>query len=70
MTNEYLLTFDIPKESNTLRVRIFRDLTKLDAKLIHHSLWKSQNLKELMSIANEIKKNGGTARILEEKFIF
>jgi hypothetical protein len=70
MQNEFLLTFDIPKESNTLRVRIFRNLIKLNAKLIHHSLWKSENLKELMSIANEIKRNGGTARILEEKFIF
>ena len=70
MQNEFLLTFDIPKESNTLRVRIFRDLINLNAKLIHHSLWRSENLKELMSIANEIKRNGGNARILEEKFVF
>jgi len=70
MKIEYILSFDIPRELNTARRKINRDLNKINAKMIHHSLWKSENLKELISIANEIKRNGGTARILEEKFIF
>ena len=67
---ELILIFDIPRESNTLKLRIWRSLRGINAKKIQHSVWESGNLKEMMSIANEIKRNGGTARILEEKFIF
>jgi hypothetical protein len=38
--------------------------------MIHESLWESDNLRELIKIANFIKRFGGSARILEEKFIF
>lgn len=64
-----ILIFDIPRGNKALAVRIFRSLSK-NAKLIQFSVWKSDNLDFLMQTAMEIKRNGGTARILEEKFIF
>ena len=64
-----ILIFDIPRENKALSVRIFRSLRK-NAKLIQFSVWKSEDLDFLMKTAMEIKRNGGTARILEEKFIF
>jgi hypothetical protein len=70
MQNEYILSFDLPKELDAERKRINRDLRGIDAKMIHHSFWKSEKLKELISIAQFIKNSGGKARILEEKLIF
>ncbi len=57
----YLLSFDIPRNFSTLRVRIFRELKKSGAKRIHHSLWKHKDLKFLINIATLIKKKGGSA---------
>ncbi len=64
-----ILIFDIPREEKTLSVRIFRALRK-KAELIQFSVWKSDDLDFLMKTALEIKRNGGSARILEERFIF
>lgn len=64
-----ILIFDIPRGNKALAVRIFRSLSK-NAKLIQFSVWKSNDLDFLMKTAMEIKRNGGNARILEEKFIF
>lgn len=68
--NNYILVFDIPREMDSFRVRIHRDLIAIHAKKIQHSYWKAENLKELISIASLIKNSGGSARILEEKLIF
>lgn len=70
MKNKYILSFDLPRELNTERRRINRDLNKMNAKMIHHSTWKSDDLKSLIEIASFIKKSGGSASILEEKLIF
>jgi len=66
----FLLSFDLPKNMNTLRVRIFRRLKSSGAELVHHSLWRSNDFKLLQDIALLIRKNGGTALILEEKLRF
>lgn len=66
----YILSFDIPRENNSQRRKINRDLNKINAKMIHHSTWKSDKLNDLISIATFIKKSGGSASILEEKLIF
>jgi len=66
----FILSFDLPKEFSTPRVRIFRELKKVDAKLIHESFWKSDSLEDLISVAMLIKKFGGDAVILEEKLVF
>jgi len=67
---DVIFIFDIPKKENTVKVRVWRDLIKINAKKIQHSVWKSDDLKNLIEIANFIKKSGGHAMILEEKLIF
>jgi len=66
----FLLTFDIPREMKTLQRQVQRDLHRIDAEMLQFSLWKSENLDELLKIALTIRNFGGSARILEEKFIF
>ena len=65
-----ILIYDIPRESHAVAVQVLRDLQKINAKMIHHSTWKSSDLKNLIHIASFIKKSGGSASILEEKLIF
>jgi hypothetical protein len=70
MNNAYILSFDLPRELDSQRKRINRELRAINAQMIQHSFWKSRNLKELISIALFIKNSGGIATILEEKLIF
>ena len=67
---EFVLVFDLPREMGTVKVRTWRELQKLDAKMIQFSMWKSEKLDELMKLAIDIKKFGGTAKILKEQFVF
>jgi len=66
----FVLSFDLPQEFSTPRVRIFRELRKIDARHIHDSFWKSDSLEDLTSVATMIKKFGGDAVILEERLVF
>jgi len=66
----FLLTFDIPREMKTLQRQVQRDLHRIDAEMLQFSLWKSEKLDELLRIALTIRNFGGSARILEEKFVF
>lgn len=65
-----VLIFDIPREMNTIEKRINRELHGISAEMMQHSVWRSNDISELMKIATEIKKSGGRALILEERFIF
>jgi hypothetical protein len=65
-----ILIYDIPRNLNKIEVKVWRDLQKINAKMVHHSTWKSDDLKSLIEIATFIKKSGGSASILEEKLIF
>jgi len=67
---KFILTFDIPREMKALQRKVQRDLVKADAKMIQFSLWESPSLGSLTDIASFIKKSGGDARILEERFVF
>ncbi len=67
---KHVLIFDVPRDNVALAVKVWRDLNKLGAKKIQHSVWSSENLDSLVRIASFIKKSGGSARILEERFIF
>lgn len=67
---EFVLVFDLPREMGTVKVRTWRELQKIDARMIQFSIWKSEKLDELMKLAIDIKKSGGTAKIMEEKFVF
>jgi len=66
----FIISFDLPREMNSARVRVFRMLKSRNCRMIHESLWESNNLKDLIEIASFIKRFGGSAKILEEKFIF
>jgi hypothetical protein len=66
----FIISFDLPREMNSTRVRLFRMLKSKNCKMIHESLWEGNNLKDLIEIAIFIKRFGGNAKILEEKFIF
>lgn len=66
----YLLLFDIPKGETILAVKVNRSLKAIDAKKVQNSVWKSENIKELMKIAIWIRNCGGIASILEENIIF
>lgn len=66
----FVIVFDIPKFEKTERVRIHRELVRGGARMIQDSFWKSDSLKFLIEIGMRIRKVGGTAEILEEKFLF
>jgi len=66
----YVMVFDIPRELNATKIRVWRELQKIHAKKIQHSVWKSNKLDKLIEIATLVKKSKGKARILEEKLIF
>ena len=67
---EFILVFDLPREMGSVKVRTWRELQKISAKMIQFSIWKSEKIDELIQLAIEIKKSGGSAKILEEKFVF
>ncbi len=65
-----ILVFDLPRESKALQMRVLRGLHRIKAKKLQHSVWKHDSLDKLVDIAAHIKKSGGSARILEERFVF
>ena len=67
---DVILIFDIPKAQGSVKVKVWRDLIKINAEKIQHSVWKSDKFETLVEIASFIEKNGGSASILEVKFIF
>ena len=67
---ELILIFDIPRGERNVELKTWRDLNKMNAKMIQHSVWKHSDLPKLIEIATFIKKSGGSATILEEKLIF
>ncbi|MBU5537100.1 MAG: hypothetical protein QW818_00500 [Candidatus Aenigmatarchaeota archaeon] len=66
----FVIVFDIPSMLRTERRQIHRELTKYGCQMIQDSFWRSDNLKFLISIGTRIRKIGGSATILEEKFLF
>jgi len=64
------MLFDIPRDRGSVQRQVSRLLAKANAKQIQSSVWKSKELEELIDIASFIKKSGGDARILEERFVF
>jgi|FaiFalDrversion3_1042247.scaffolds.fasta_scaffold11438_2 CRISPR/Cas system-associated endoribonuclease Cas2 len=67
---EYLIFYDIPSEEVYFKKKINKMLRKINAKIIQRSIWKSENLTELIKIATLIKNIGGKAKIVEEKVVF
>lgn len=66
----FVLIFDLPENEATEKVRINRELHRMDAVMVQNSFWKSDDLKSLVDLAMRIRNLGGKAEILEEKFLF
>jgi len=69
-TMGFVIVFDIPSMERTERRRITRELNRADAQMIQDSFWKSSDLKFLIDIGMRIRQIGGSATILEERFLF
>ena len=68
MKKMILLAFDIPRDKASLRVKVWRELKKMNAKSELGSLWalpfNKENLLCLRLIAKEIRIAGGGAKII------
>ena len=64
------MIFDVPLEDRALARKVQRDLHKVSARMLQQSVWKHDSLQDLISLASFIKKSGGDAKILEERFVF
>lgn len=67
---EFVMVFDIPRNKGSVQRQVSRLLARVGTKQIQFSVWKSRDLQALIDIASFIKKSGGDARILEERFVF
>ena len=66
----FILVFDIPRELTTERKQVNLALRRMDARMLQFSVWQHESLNKLLEIASRTKLIGGSATILEEKFIF
>ena len=66
----FVLIYDIPRSLGSERVRINRELHRFGAERLQDSVWKHENLENLVQIAIRIRELGGKAEILEERFLF
>ena len=67
---EFVLIFDVPTELGSVKRQTHRLLIRSGAKQIQRSVWRYKELKNLVDIGVFIKKSGGDAKILEERFVF
>ena len=67
---DLVLIFDVPFGEEALKRQVNRLLNRNGAKMLQQSVWKSNDRSSLIDIAMLIKKSGGSARILEERFVF
>lgn len=74
MYNKLFFLFDIPIERTSFRVKVWRELKKIEAKKEMRSYWSlpysKENIKKLRRIGKEIIKNAGKIEIIEGKTIW
>jgi CRISPR/Cas system-associated endoribonuclease Cas2 len=66
---KYVIFFDIPTKNYVLRARVNRALKAINAKMIQRSIWRHDNLDQLIKIAQLINQHGGKAELIEWKRI-
>jgi hypothetical protein len=68
MTKKIILSFDIPLNKSSLRVKIWRELKKIGAEQELGSHWvlpfNQQNLENMKFVAKEILNSGGNVRLI------
>ena len=67
---DYIIIYDLPSDKKSLLVKVNRELHKIGAERIQHSIWESSKLDSLKEIAELIRDNGGEAMVLEENVVF
>jgi len=65
-----ILIYDLPRGQTILAVKVNRLLKSIGAEKVQNSVWKSENLKELIKIVIWIRNSGGSAMILEENIVY
>jgi CRISPR/Cas system-associated endoribonuclease Cas2 len=66
---KYVIFFDIPTKNYVLRARVNRALKAINARMVQRSIWKHDNLDQLIKIAQLINQHGGRAELVEWKRI-
>jgi CRISPR/Cas system-associated endoribonuclease Cas2 len=66
----FLLCYDVTRSRGSLRVKINRELSRIDAKMLQHSMWEHTDFNQLKSVAKMIKSSGGRAIILEKRIVY
>jgi CRISPR/Cas system-associated endoribonuclease Cas2 len=66
---KYVIFFDIPTKNYVLRARVNRALKAINARMVQRSIWKHDNLDQLIKIAKLINQHGGRAELVEWKRI-
>jgi 2,4-dienoyl-CoA reductase-like NADH-dependent reductase (Old Yellow Enzyme family) len=66
----FLLLYDLERSKTAARLKINRELSKMNATMFQHSIWKHDDIDKLKVIADFIKQNGGKVIILEEKIVY
>jgi len=66
---KYVIFFDIPTKNYVLRARVNRALKAINARMVQRSIWKHDNLDQLIKIAQLINQHGGRAELIEWKRI-
>ncbi len=66
----FVLVYDIPFGLDTEKRRVNRMLHRTGARCVQQSFWRCDDLKNLVSIGMCVRRLGGKAEILEERFLF
>jgi len=66
----FVIVFDIPRGSNTLRTRVRRTFEKFGVKKIQESVWSSENPALLVDVAEKIKMSRGRAKVFKAESVF
>jgi len=66
----YLIIFQLPKNSQSLKLRVNRMLTRIKARMLQRSVWLHENAQKLVEIASFIKSRGGKAIVLEKNVVY
>lgn len=66
----YIIIFQLPKNSQSLKLKVNRMLTKIKARMLQRSVWFHENAQKLVEIASFIKSRGGKAIVLEKNVVY
>ncbi len=74
LNQDFLFSFDIPHHKNSdnwhFKIWVYRKLKRINARMVQRSLWRSNNMEALVTLAKLIKEEGGRAIIMEERLVF